>query len=777
MLDVTRLVERFLGRTTRHSARGRARTRLSLELLERRQLLSTTVHIDATWLTQHGTAPYGLNQAMTRYVLDTDVQADGTAFAIAAAGVTLDLNGHTVTYNNAAAPVVTNPDFEIDPIGSTTVTGWDTSGAAAATPTVAANTNYLFGNQVLRLSNFTSASGPQSITSDPISIPVANHTYAASVAMSAPGGTQNSPLGSVVISVYRVSDNALLATGSTGGGWNAEGSLATFTPTDTSPVRLVITITALATSSTTIDLDHVRLTPSNDYGVIASNEWHFAGYLNLPTPLQNSYGHAASATIMDSLGTGAIIQGAGNGYGCDAIMAQTLLTSLVVTGVNVIVGGDNCSAIDAGIDGVATTAATRTITDNTILYSPGSDVINRMSSSALISCGRSTGDVTITGNTLTGVPQTGIVITSDDPTRQNLIQNNTLIGDVVVSNGYMIAVANASNVRILGNTIQTSAPGESGQGIDIDELSSSNASNIEVAGNTVTVQSNPYREYGAPLPARALRVRNDAGSDSTGSFVGLSVHDNTFVAYTDAGLASQAYAAWVTLHNNPGASAPNSDIVFTNNLFKAIDRTASPGYAAEGLVIDGIDPGIFPAFAGNTMESNDIALAVGGYDGGDVSDVVLTSNNLSKSSEGAVRPFTGIRVGYWIYQIHDVQIDDTQLLQGATSDIAWTGQGTKDVEIGWLLTVMAHDSTGAALAGLGVRVTDNTGAQVFAGPTGADGQVVIPVVTTVYSQIGADPTDITATGTGPHTVSVTWGQTTQNETVTLTGDSSLDFTF
>src|SRR4030081_2408981 len=117
MLNVTRLVDRFLGRTTGHSARGRARTRPFLELLERRQLLSTAlhfdfgtpkspvapghvrvsadpyssaegsgwqstaglytasvtpatasvrvtepiVHIDATWLTQHGTAPYALD--------------------------------------------------------------------------------------------------------------------------------------------------------------------------------------------------------------------------------------------------------------------------------------------------------------------------------------------------------------------------------------------------------------------------------------------------------------------------------------------------------------------------------------------------------------------------------------------------------------------------------------------------------------------------------------------------------------------------------------------
>ncbi len=597
--------------------------------------------------------------------------------------------------------------------------------------------------------------------------------------MSAPGGTQNSPIASVVISVYRVSDNALLATGSTGGGWNADGSLATFTPTDTSPVRLVITVTALTTSPTTIDLDHVRLTQSFDYGVVASNEWDFNGYLNLPDVAPEQLRAClVRDDQLDSVGTGAsIVQGAGNGYGCDAIMAQTLLTPLVVTGVTLIIGGDNCSAIDAGIDGVATTLATRLITNNTIVYRPGSDVINRMNSSALINCGRSTGDVTIAGNSLTRVPQTGIVITSDDPTRQNLIENNTLIGDVVASNGYMIAVANASNVQILDNTITTSGPGESGQGIDLDELGNSNATNIEVAGNNVSVQSDPYREYGTSIPARALRIRNDAGDSSTGSFVGPVGPRQHLRRLHGRRAVLQAYAGWVTLHNNPGASAPNSNIVFANNLFEAIDRTSDPGYVAEGLVIDGIDPGIFPEFTGNTIESNDIALAVGGYDGGNVSDVVLTSNTLSKSSAGgrpAVHRDPGRATGSTRFMTCRSM---ARSYRTRPLPCAWPGQGTKDVEVGWLLTVVAQDRTGAVLAGVSVRVTDNTGALVFAGPTGAGGQVVIPVITTVYSQIGTDPTAITATDTGPLTVSITSGQTTQNETVTLTGDSSLDFTF
>src|SRR6202035_4804868 len=45
-LNVTRLVNRFLSRATRHSARGRSRTPPLLELLEGRNLLSTGLHFD-----------------------------------------------------------------------------------------------------------------------------------------------------------------------------------------------------------------------------------------------------------------------------------------------------------------------------------------------------------------------------------------------------------------------------------------------------------------------------------------------------------------------------------------------------------------------------------------------------------------------------------------------------------------------------------------------------------------------------------------------------------
>lgn len=62
------------------------------------------------------------------YVLQNDVSSDGTCFSITEPNVVLDLNGHTVTYDNLAQIAVPNSSFE------TTLTGsWDVTNAAGAT--------------------------------------------------------------------------------------------------------------------------------------------------------------------------------------------------------------------------------------------------------------------------------------------------------------------------------------------------------------------------------------------------------------------------------------------------------------------------------------------------------------------------------------------------------------------------------------------------------------------------------------------------------------------
>ena len=64
-------------------------------------VVAPAIVIDPAWLSARGSGPYILDQAGATYVLTTDVTVDGTAFVVLTPNITLDLNGHTVTYGNS----------------------------------------------------------------------------------------------------------------------------------------------------------------------------------------------------------------------------------------------------------------------------------------------------------------------------------------------------------------------------------------------------------------------------------------------------------------------------------------------------------------------------------------------------------------------------------------------------------------------------------------------------------------------------------------------------
>ncbi len=69
---------------------------------------SNTIYVDPTWVL---TQPWILDQSDTEYVLMNDVTATATAFEIRSSNITLNLNGHTVTYLTQDSPVQTNGVF------------------------------------------------------------------------------------------------------------------------------------------------------------------------------------------------------------------------------------------------------------------------------------------------------------------------------------------------------------------------------------------------------------------------------------------------------------------------------------------------------------------------------------------------------------------------------------------------------------------------------------------------------------------------------------------
>ncbi len=704
------------------------------------------VPIDADWLAQQGPGPYLLADSGTTYLLETDITVDDTAIVIGGANITLDLNGHTVTYGNSAPIDVLNGGFEQGT--GQTVAGWDLSGASTAT--IADNTSYLFGDQVLRLENFSTA---QTIVSDPISIPRANHTYAASITLGGRGHWQTK----ATLSVIDVVTGEVLASGDSANVERGFSAVAHFTPTTTNAVRLELVVTPSDGITTSVDIDYATVMASYDYGILATNQWgpQLPGYENLPANVKDShgmYGTAANFTVKN----GAIVQGQGRGFSSSPLVTWEIHNGFLVENVETFVWGMNTKTIDAKKSNGDVTIR------NSQFVQEVDNVANRMRGISAIALSGVDGNILVEGNTISGSGQLGITVTASDPEFTVTIQDNTIGHTSVVSNGYAIGVTALQNFVIANNTIET----ENGRGISIDGWSAAPTAHGEIYGNHVEVQESLNRECPTSLEARALRIRNTV--DAMGPHRDIHIHDNVFIAKTSEGMATSAYGARISYGNKDG-QMDDAGIVFENNVFRAVTDDASR--SAKAFVLDGASQDINLELRNNIFESNHISLKIGDSDGFRIGnyDTRFVSNTVRKLTEGASVPYLGIQAGYWICENRNIQLIDMHYENDATPDINWAGAGLKDLSIVWLLGVNAVDAQGAPLAGASVRVIDKDGAEVFAGTTDADGQVVdISVVTSILRQETSNSSNITTDDRGPHRVEVSLaGYTTFSQEITL----------
>jgi hypothetical protein len=704
------------------------------------------VTIDPAWLQQRGPGPYVLDQGYTTYVLNTDVRTAGTAFVVAASNVALDLNQHTVTYGDAPAPVVANGGFEQG--SGTAVPGWDLTGAPAAS--VAPSTGlFLYGNQVLRLANFSTA---QTIVSDPIAIPSAGRLYTATITP-AHSGSWNTQ---VALSVIDDVTGQVLASG-TGSAYRGFSAVATFYAATTDAVRLQVVATPPTGQADSLDLDYAALTASFDYGVLASDLWSgsLPGYRNLPAGAQSGYHFARNFTVRN----GVVAQGQGGGYESDPLFFNTL-PGLTVDGVQTQATGMDVSSLEGDFASGAMTVR------NSTFQEAIDNISNRMRNFATLAFNNTNGTLLIDGNQLLGSPQVGIMLSFNNPQYTLTVSNNTIEQNAVVTNGYGIGIAALRNFTIAGNTITPT----SGRGIDVDGWSAAPTADGQIYGNYVSVQEHANREY-ATVQARALRLRNDV--NAMGAQRNLDIYNNTFIATTGPGMATEAYGARIS-YVNPNGEMNDANIQLHDNTFKAVVTTADPRFHGRALLIDGVAAGINLQISRNVLESNDVSLGISGADLGNVFGVTLLSNTLSKSSSGAARPYTGVLVGYWNYQVQDVLLLDMRTANGATADIVFQGSGAKSVSVGWLLDVTATDAAGQPVSGATVNVFDNLGVNVATGVTGADGRVQgLVLVTTTYSQPGPDPRGIVTTTHGPFTVAAASGALTASAVVDPAADLAL----
>jgi hypothetical protein len=693
---------------------------------------SRRIAIDASWLAQRGAGSYVLDSPRTIYTLATDVTTPGTAFVVGAPHVTLNLNGHTVTYGNASPIIVTNGGFEEG--AGRVVPGWDISGASAAA--LAPNTGYLWGKQVLQLANFTT---PQRITSAPIRIPLAHRSYAATIT---PAHSSTVPKVSLTV-VDSVTGQALGKDVSKAAdrGFSA---VVRFVPSTTHPVCLQVDVEPNTGAKDTIDLDYASLGYSDDYGILASFQWsgQLPGFVNLSADAQKKYRAAADFTIRN----GNIRQGQAHGYASDPLFMQCL-AGLSIDNIRTDASGVDVTSVDAN------SASGSIVIRNSVFNENIDNITDRMHGGETISLNHSNGPVLLDRNQLIGSPHVGIGLTLNNPKHKAVVSNNVIRQRAVVANAYGIAVAGVQNFEILNNAIEPT----NGRGILVDGWSSTPVQNGRIEGNRVSVREGYNREYYTAngTEARALRLRNNV--DSMGAHRNLTIRDNTFIATTGPGLAREAYGVRIN-YVNPTGRMNDSNVRLENNIIKAVVTSDDPSFHASALDVDGMDKGICMKIANNALESNDVSLQVAGNDGNGVRDVVLFKNTLRRSRQNPERTYRAVLAGYWVSPISGVRLVDTKLEGGAGLRITWSGQGVKELSICRSLDVKVVDPRGNAASEVDIVVANRNGDQVCQDRTMKDGrthELIVPE--TVWRQATEDSTRITKEEPGPFKVTVKSG--------------------
>jgi PKD repeat protein len=720
--------------------------------------VSTVIPIDQTWLQKNGPAPYALTQAGTIYQLQTDVITSGTAFVILNKNITLDLNGHTVTYDNSQPIVVPNGGFE-DGSSPTDIPHWNVSQAPAARR-VPAMTG-MWGNWMLQLANISST---QTLKSDPVSIPQANVEYTAVVTPKASRYDTT-----VRLSVVDTVTGAVLASKASGAPDRGFGAVVSFVPTTTDPVTLQIDVTPAAGKTVTVELDNVTLTPSRNYGVVAA-QWS-----TLPIQLQTATIKAGSSKAVNAtIKNGSIIQGQAQSHSGSALYLRALTQGFVVDGVSVSTDGDDTSPIFGEFTKNATVI-------NSQIQGNTQRVTNRMLMFAGIDLQRSMGAIDIENNKILGRLQSGIEIGGYSSTSTNYkaikISGNNIGQESHWTDGYGIFLMNGlNNFEVVNNTVVP----VSGRGIMIASAGSTATTQTgTIHDNYVSIVEQPNLEYGTSFDPTAFRMRVYS------TYKNIQVSNNTFIAHTGAGMPWDCLGGRITIYSAHGENA-NSNIIFSNNIFKAILDSVDPSYKgirasqALGLSLAAIDPGTGTKFISNTFASNSISLNFGDNDSYGLlnSDVLFLNNTIAKSAEGAAVPYKAILAGNWDNTVTNIRLIDMQYTGGATAGVVFAGNKAKDVEFGSLVNVTAVDAHGNPLAGAIVSILNQDGNQVFEGATNGMGVLDgIPLVTTTLS-LGAGGNNLqpVTTTKKSFTIRATSGTLSGTQTISLDGDAQITLT-
>lgn len=759
----------------------------------------TLTTINSSWLADTGNGgpngPYQLTLSDRYYKLAADVTVPGNAFVLSGSGlqrITLDGDGHTITYDQATTTTVSNNSFETG-----NFTGWDVSGASGAS-VVAAGVGY-YGSYMAEVS---ATDTPQTILSPTITLPETGINYRAG-------------FGGVTPQDYNSRTTLQVVDASTGnpiqtpliGTVNVQNGSKTVTGTQSF-------VLAAPPSSILTGVGTKLIFASQPGSVYTVDVVNAANQVTLVEIYTGSSNTATTGVVLASIGPRSAGLATNINFVASVSNVKIKFVIAATTGNTTIVNFDmafcrrtdfqgivaptktlwlrnftltqgtakscaSASNSSAAIEATASTLALDNITinsgsiDNNVVNHQYAEncivrnctfnaqveiITNRQSAQSIYYLFNASNVILFEHNVLTGTHQNGLCITgmpgSTTSITSGLIQYNTINQEAVWTNCYSFGIGTWSGQ--LEYRYNTCIP-VAGRGIIFDQgYPNDHIDNITVHDNYVRVKERGDLEYGQlGLIATALRWRNWAGTYSN-----INVYNNKFYAYTGVGvvgsfpadgscsgfaLSAQNEAIYGYQMANAGATCH-----FHDNHFKAIVTESDP--ALSPLLMQGyagatgpIDAGINMVFSGNTYESNVAGIVFGYTDGGTQYDLIFKNCTIIKNTtEGEARTFHSMLFGNnGTSAMDNVYLIDFVYQNSAPTLGTFVCSVPNTVRYGWTLNLTVTRLVGGVptpVPGASVTITDTNGTGIvqFSDTTDSNGQCLdIQLVSDKYSSDGA----------------------------------------
>ena len=556
-----------------------------------------------------------LDKAGETYVLQNDVSSTGSCFAILNNNITLDLNGHTVTYDNQTPPIVPNGSFESGE--GNFIDNWDTSSAPntqRSAGTYVKPVSIYEGNYALKISLPATDQKIRSlnqITLEP------NTTYSISAMLY--NNYQNNGYQSGIATLFvglddGTTDKTLSRTGITWRGF--QYTYKAFTTGSTAETYYLVAGIAGASDAAagSVYIDDIKIQKHKSMGVaVCPVNWYGSGIKNTPDLNRYCVGNNLTGIVVKN---GSIIQGKGTGDYSHAIYVGGNNTPSEYHNLNIVVHGANARAFE-----------TNNFSDSSFHDNVISSNVNTITSrdnydGAAVFVGYPSSSSQIYRNTINSGIQTGIkVVTTKGSADKIQIYENNVTLQAKYTNDFAIS---SSGSKIYNNTINCGNGNNSCRGIPIG------GQGTEVYNNTISVQElSRNQEYNGCEMAGTYGMQMEA--DTTG----IDVYNNTVTA--NAG-ECEAYAFRANPYAEGGTGSSNNMV--HGNTFIAIKNGAARAATIKYSKLVGTDVNVF----NNIFRTNHRWIYVDG--GGSVVDPSFSGNRWETTSPLSL-PFYPFEVYTW----------------------------------------------------------------------------------------------------------------------------------